>query len=224
MPIQQRSKAWLSFLVFILAASSTVIANHESQSRATLLDLRTETMIEIPVRKEVTVIKSIKKYGLDLHVYEVKYIAEIPASLFYEESSRVDSSVSYRLTLTQMYYEIWENNLRYVAVEEYVGEWESLDPQVTGTKGGLIAGVNGPELGGGWLYDTDEIPEFSPEDWALETLIPYWAGEYVCVSDDEGPFYQCGRIYVTLLREPTGHTWEFDLMICQGCFFCVPWP
>jgi len=128
---------------------------------------------------------------------------------------RALSEMSYRLTLTQYYEELYEEGLRYIAVEEYAGEWESLDPQVTGIEGYLRAGVNGPVWGGGFLYQRQDSPHFTPGDWAVRTLVPSWAGIYVHVSDDFG-FYQCGQIYVKLLRQPTGYTWEFWFNICKG--------
>ena len=145
----------------------------------------------------------------------VEYVVEIPArTLGISQNSDTDDSISYRLTITQYYDDFNDGGQWYVAVDKYVGEWESLDPQVTGTNGYLEAGVHGRVLGGGVLYRTQYSSTFDPGDWATRTLYPSWAGTYVEVSAIAS--YQCGQIHVTLLRKPTGHTWEFYLSICKG--------
>jgi len=176
-------------------------------------NIESGALVDIPVRQEIV-------YYISTNTEKravVRYIVDIPTAILmnYTRESRTDSSVSYRLTLTQYYEELYEEGLRYIAVEEYAGEWESLDPQVTGIEGYLRAGVNGPVWGGGFLYQRQDSPHFTPGDWAVRTLVPSWAGIYVHVSDDFG-FYQCGQTYVKLLRQPTGYTWEFWFNICKG--------
>ncbi len=143
----------------------------------------------------------------------VTYCAEIPARMLSRGStttSRTDPSISYRLTLTQYFSDFYDNNLWWVSVSRYRGTWQSLDPQVTGIDGWLMAGAMGPKWGGGWIYDVDET-HLTPGDSATRTLYPSWAGIYVGV--DNG--YQCGQIGVEL-RRVSGHTWEFWFNVCKG--------
>ena len=155
---------------------------------------------------------------------KIKYAVEVPTALLWSgcaRESNTDPSISYRLTLTQYYdeFHVGPNDEQwYVSVDRYTGEWESLDPQVTGTDGYLRAGVAGRVWGGGVLYRTEDSPHFTPGDWATDTLYPSWAGTYVEVNAYGS--YQCGQISVELLREPTGYKWEFWFNICKGS---VPW-
>jgi len=222
----------LVFLVvttFVLALCLNVAMGQEYPSASSPLDpgntlataygknLNTGELAQLSVRWELV-------YSIDGPTgrqVAIKYSTEVPAALLssgYTQESKTDPSTSYRLTLTQYYDEFDDGGRWYVSVDRYTGEWESLDPQVTGTDAYLAAGVNGSKWGGGWLYRTDDSPHFTPGDWATDTLYPSWAGTYVEVNAYRS--YQCGQISVELLREPTGYKWEFWFNICKGS---VPW-
>jgi len=200
-------------------ATSSFERSGDISVEAHIKNLKTGELIQLPVHQQL--VYAIE--GATGRQVAIKYIAEVPsAALGISQNSDTDNSVSYRLTITQYYedfhYTTGYVDQWYVAVDKYVGEWESLDPQVTGTDGYLEAGVSGRVLGGGWLYRTPYSPHFLPGDWATRTLYPSWAGTYIEVNAYGS--YQCGLIHVTLLREPTGRTWEFDLSICKGN---TPW-
>ena len=131
----------------------------------------------IPIHREETSIR----LGSGERLVEVKYVADIP--LFLEggtntsTKSRVDSSVSYRLTLTQYYSEITIDGWYYVSVSKYKGTWQRLDTQVAASFGILRASANGYVLGGGqlhWVKDHDS--GFVPGSYSTRTFVPDWAG------------------------------------------------
>jgi hypothetical protein len=106
---------------------------------------------------------------------EVQYQVEIPRSYFTTES-QMDPSLSYRLTLTQYYSQLTAGGHTFVAVSRYRGVWQRLDSQVAASDGFLRAGVGGPTLGGGMLYNTEDGSHFVPSSYSIRTLTPSWAG------------------------------------------------
>jgi hypothetical protein len=143
---------------------------------------------------------------------EVQYQVEIPRSYFTTES-QMDPSLSYRLTFTQYYSQLTAGGHTFVAVSRYRGVWQRLDSQVAASDGFLRAGVGGPTLGGGMLYNTEDGSHFVPSSYSIRTLTPSWAGIFVNTFFG----WQCGQINVTLYRrsEPS-HKWEFYFNLCKG--------
>lgn len=135
----------------------------------------------------------------------------------YQTISEVDVSISYRHTLTQYYSTTTSENKTYVKVDKYTAKWEQLDSQVIAKNAGILAGANGPRLGGGWTYDTEERTIGYPTSGTTYTLTVPSTWGYVEINEDVW-HYQAGRMYCTLRRTPTGTEWEFDTVVVQGAF------
>ena len=153
---------------------------------------------------------------------EVRYQVEVPASAMGLQSnseSRVDSSISYRLTLTQYFNELEFEGDYYVAVSRYRGTWRRLDTQVAASDAYLLALVESSlTLGGGGISGLENTNPFTPGSYASRTLTPSWAGTYVRVGFLEA---QCGQINATLYRRNnSAHTWELWFNVCEGV---PPW-
>lgn len=150
------------------------------------------------------------------------YVVSIPSTLERSSSnseSRVDQTISYRLTLTHYFNEIRVDGYSYASVSKYKGVWQRLDSQVAVTDAYLMAWVNTHHvLGGGVLVDDQETSHFNVGSYASKTLTPSWAGTYVRVSFGE---WQCGQINATLYRRSDpSYTWELWFNVCEGSF---PW-
>jgi len=140
----------------------------------------------------------------------------------YITKSECDPSISYRHTLTQYYSTIVSQGIEYVKVDKYTGKWDRLDYQIIAENASMLAGANGPKLGGGWTYDTEGKTIGTPSSGTTYTLTVPSSWGYVGVSD-AGMLYQAGRMDCTLRRIPTGYTWDFGTLIVQGSLD-FPWP
>ena len=168
----------------------------------------------IPIHREEVVYC----LGARERAVEIRYVADLSLSvergMHTSSKSRVDPSVSYRLTLTQYYSEMEIGGWPYVSVSKYVGTWERLDSQVAASDGCLSATAHGWILGGGKLnMAQDDIPHFMPGSYSTRTLVPDWAGTYL----NFGLLAQhCGEIRVELYRRTDpDYTWEFWFTVCQ---------
>ncbi|TFH07469.1 MAG: hypothetical protein E4H08_09450 [Candidatus Atribacteria bacterium] len=149
--------------------------------------------------------------------YTANFLLPLERGTYTSSKSRVDPSVSYRLTLTQYYSEIVIDGWPYVSVSKYVGTWERLDSQVAASDGYLSAAAHGWILGGGILrMAKDDIPHFIPGSYSTRTLVPDWAGTYL----NFGLLAQhCGEIRVELYRRTDpDYTWEFGFTVCQSSY------
>ncbi|TFH07470.1 MAG: hypothetical protein E4H08_09455 [Candidatus Atribacteria bacterium] len=153
---------------------------------------------------------------------ETRYVVDIPSTLERSSSnseSRVDQTISYRLTLTQYFNQLYLEGYWWVSVSQYRGVWQRLDYQVAAKDAYLVAWVNSHNvLGGGTIDEWEETSHFVPGSYASKTITPGWAGTYVRVSAME---WQCGLISAVFYRrnEPS-ETWELWFSVCEGSW---PW-
>jgi hypothetical protein len=150
------------------------------------------------------------------HTYVSSIISRLTGGSEYirPEDISYDPTFSWEGGLNMDYSTQNYNGATYVAVYNYTIVWTQLDRQVTTTGGFILAGVNGLEESGFWVYNTNQqnYPAYSGVQY---TLTPPWHGMYIEVnSDSHIRFYQCGRAQQTLVRH--GENWTWSMEVCQG--------
>ena len=214
---------WSVGIVMILATALAAVAQEgcdgcsrgisQPEIVAHVRNRQTGKTVGVAVQRE-EVVSIARDHGRSVRV---RYSAEVPADLLRtssETESKVDSSISYRLTLTQYYDEFYFEGRSYVSISSYRATWKSLDSQVRASEGYLQAGFRGQEFPSNILRSGyDSTSAFTPGTYASKTLTPSWSGDYYSV--DSIMCFQCGTIYA-LLERISGSEWEFEFSICRG--------
>lgn len=174
--------------------------------------------LSIPIKREITA----SDVSPGNRLIEARYVVDVPSTLGSRSSnseSRVDQTISYRLTVTMYFNELYLDGWWWVSVSKYRGIWQRLDYQVAAEDAYLMAWVNSHHvLGGGTIDESEETSHFIPGSYASKTITPSWAGTYVRVSATE---WQCGLISAVFYRrnEPS-EKWELWFKVCEGA---GPW-
>ncbi len=206
----------LVMALLLLGPASTARADGGDKSpgpkaKAVLRNLQNNERTELPVKLQARKLADGRN--------EATYTTEIPTMSLatsgnVKEVARYDPSYSARLTLRQVYWDLWTDPItRYVSVDEYDGKWELLDSSVHLQNAYLQAQCFGRFYTGGFCQRTETKSIGVP---ALNTWYTYnnftFSGQYVYVTPDL--YQQAGRIAATLVRG--GSSWLFSFCVAQG--------
>lgn len=204
-----------------------VTVRAELRSKATGLARAVPVMIRSqPVEKLVT---SATSEGAQL-LQGQEVIVQAGGSCFYpwncKGGEQWDQSGAVQGSILMWFLLESENDRDYVRARWYDGKWRTLDSGLSFPTARMLAGCNGPQLGGGWCDANDEWTIYSPSvasypSWGSTYVhSPYWHEEYVAYNSAFG-LGQCGRSFIDI--QDGGEEWELTLLVCVGSLG-FPWP